>query len=159
MLQHKTEAVSPAPRRVDLSARSGVIPVSPAPTRIADPACASEVATLLANYLSKHWNTNGLTYVKRPTELADGWETYTYSFQIQSAKALPAEYCRPLILRVYPNREGIPRARHEFAVLSHLSKTDFPVTPPLLLEDNCRYFGGPFSSARRRPATRCSARC
>ena len=151
MLQRKTEAVSPAPRRVDFSSRQGVAPVSATPKRIANPALASEVALLMGNYLSKRWNTNGLTYVKLPTELADGWETYTYSFQVQSPKPLPAACCRPLILRVYPNREGVPRAHHEFAVLSHLNKTEFPVTEPLLLEDNCRYFGGPFLVRKEAP--------
>jgi aminoglycoside phosphotransferase (APT) family kinase protein len=151
MVQRKTEAVSPAPRRVDFSSRQGVASLSTAPKRLANPALASEVALLLDNYLSKRWNTNGLTYVKPPTELADGWETYTYSFQVQSARSLPADYCRPLILRVYPNRECLPRARHEFAVLSHLSKTKFPVTEPLVLEDNCQYFGGPFLVREEAP--------
>ena len=151
MLQRKTEAISPTPGRVDFSSRQGVAPVTVTPKRIANPAVASEVALLLGNYLSKRWNTNGLTYVKWPTEHADGWETYTYSFQIQSAKSLPADYCGPLILRIYPNRDGIPRARHEVAVLHHLCKTEFPVTKPLLLEDNCRYFGGPFLVRKEAP--------
>ncbi|HEV3080691.1 MAG TPA: phosphotransferase [Gemmataceae bacterium] len=151
MLPRKTEAVSPAPGRVDFSSRQGFAPVNGTPKRIANPALASEVAMLLGNYLSKRWSTNGLTYVKRPTEHAEGWETYTYSFQIQSARSLPADYCGPLILRIYPNRDGVRQARHEFAVLRHLSKTEFSVTKPLLLEDNCRYFGGPFLVRREAP--------
>jgi aminoglycoside phosphotransferase (APT) family kinase protein len=130
MLLPDNKAVLSASRRVATE------PPRRTPERTANPASASEVASLLGTYLSMRWNADGLSYIKWPTELTDGWETYSYSFQFESS--------RPLLLRVYPNRGGLSQARHEFAVMGHLRDLDFAVPEPLLLEEDCAYFGGPF---------------
>src|SRR5207245_3439693 len=90
MLMPDNKAVLSASRRVAAE------PPRRTPERTANPASASEVASSLATYLSGRWNADGLSYIKWPTELIDGWETYSYSFQFESS--------RPLLLRVYPNR-------------------------------------------------------
>jgi aminoglycoside phosphotransferase (APT) family kinase protein len=51
---------------------------------------------------------------------------------------------RPLILRIYPSRQGVPRARREFAVQRHLHQRGQAVPEPLLIEEDCGLFGGPF---------------
>jgi len=57
---------------------------------------------------------------------------------------LPASLAGPLILRIYSSVNGVPRARHEFAVQERLHQVGFPVPKPLLLHTDCAPFGGPF---------------
>src|SRR5207253_7407751 len=85
-----------------------------------------------------------LSFQKLPEEYPDGWETHTYSFQIQSSDRLPPSLRGRLIARVYLDPQGIARARHELAVMKHVRRLGFPATEPLLLEQKCHYFGGPF---------------
>src|SRR5205823_6341734 len=44
---------------------------------------------------------------------------------------------------------GLPRARHEFAVQRHLRGLGYPVPEPVLLEEDCTRFGGPFLLGER----------
>jgi aminoglycoside phosphotransferase (APT) family kinase protein len=102
------------------------------------------VATVLNRYLSKRLQSSSLTFQKLPEEYPDGWETHTYSFHLRSSGRLPRSFGGPLIARIYLDRQGIARARHECAVMRHMRQLRFPVTEPLLLEEKCHYFGGPF---------------
>jgi aminoglycoside phosphotransferase (APT) family kinase protein len=93
--------------------------------------------------LAHYFQIDSLEYVKEPQEFLDGWEAYTYGFQLTAA-GLPAEFLQPLILRLYGNDRGLPYAEHEFAVQSHLDRLGYPVAKPLLLEKDCARLGGPF---------------
>jgi aminoglycoside phosphotransferase (APT) family kinase protein len=116
------------------------------PTRPrANPACAHEVADALRQYLSGHLGTSALAYREEPAEFADGWEAYSYHFELRAAPGLPPAFARPLVARIYSSPEGLPRASHEFAVQRHVRDLGYPVAEPILLEPDPSWFGGPFS--------------
>jgi len=116
-------------------------------TRASSPAPASEaaadVASPLLAYLERRLQAGGLSYSACPAELADGWETYNYTFRLCGA-GLSAAWDRPLLLRVHSGRGGLPRARHEFEVQDYLARHGYPAPAPLLLEQGCEALGGPF---------------
>src|SRR5206468_7367608 len=103
-----------------------------------------EVAAGLLEYLSRHWGRPDLRFLMRPSPIADGWETYTFRFQLHSINPLPSVFARPLILRVFASPQGVPRLRHEFAAQQYMHQIGYPVAEPLLLEESCDLFGGPF---------------
>jgi aminoglycoside phosphotransferase (APT) family kinase protein len=142
MIQKIGGGISVPRRRVDFPTTQGPAAPIAKQTRLANPTLASDVARVLADYLLERLE-GSIAYKRLPVEFTEGWETHTYAFQLDGG-SLPAAYELPLVLRIYPYRESIPRARHEFAVLEHLFGRGFPVTAPLFLEENCRYFGGPF---------------
>ena len=111
---------------------------------VARPDVPSEVAAMLRVYIARRLGIGPVKLHVEPQELPDGWETYNYAFQFAANSSLPEGLARPLILRIFAHRNGLPRARHEWAVLTHLDHLGFPVTQPLLLEESCNYFGGPF---------------
>jgi aminoglycoside phosphotransferase (APT) family kinase protein len=117
---------------------------STASRRFADPANVADVAILLRRYLADRLNIGDLAFHKPPEEYPDGWETHTYSFQLQNTGRLPRRLRGRLIARIYLDRQGIARARHELEAMKHVRRLGFPVAEPLLLEEKCRYFGGPF---------------
>src|SRR5262249_855076 len=106
----------------------------------ADPSCPPAVAAKLLTSLQ----TGGLRYREAPTPIPGGWEAYTYRLQFEPAPNLPHSLSGPLILRIYASPQGLPRARHEFAVQSRLWGLGFPVPRPRHLEASCDVFGGPF---------------
>jgi aminoglycoside phosphotransferase (APT) family kinase protein len=57
---------------------------------------------------------------------------------------MPWEYRGPLTLHIYASAQGLPRAQAEFSVQGHLRRLGYPVPEPLLLEEGCGLFGGPF---------------
>jgi aminoglycoside phosphotransferase (APT) family kinase protein len=114
------------------------------PERGADPASSTEVGTALLSYLARQLKVSGLRYTEEPAEFPDGWETYTYSFKLASIATLPELFDGPLVVRIYSSPHGLPRVRHEFAVLQHLRRLHFPVPEPVSLEEDCAFFGGPF---------------
>ena len=138
------EAGQAAHQRLDARSHLRARPAGTRIAPIANPEIPSEVGLLLGQYLCSQLSADGLAFASWPEEFSDGWETYTYSFHLEGDKPLPPAFSRPLVLRIYPDRRGLARARHEFAVLQHLSLRGFPVSEPLLLEENCGYFGGPF---------------
>ena len=99
---------------------------------------------MLRVYIARRLGIGPVKLHVEPQELPDGWETYNYAFQFAANSSLPEGLARPLILRIFAHRNGLPRARHEWAVLTHLDHLGFPVTQPLLLEESCNYFGGSF---------------
>jgi aminoglycoside phosphotransferase (APT) family kinase protein len=111
----------------------------------ADPSSSAEMADTLLEYMSQVSGIRNLQFVEPPAEDTDGWEAYSYRFQLASGGALPRKWTGPLMVRVYAGPQGLPRIRHEFAVLRHLQKLDFPAVQPVLLEESCAYFGGPFA--------------
>lgn len=143
MIQKVSGVVPAGARWIEFPSSQQAVSTGARQIRIAEPAIASDVAMMLAGYLSERLGAN-LAYSRSPEQFADGWETHTYAFQFQTGSALAPVFDRPLVLRIYPSRECLGRARHEFAVLRHLFGLGFPVTEPLLLEEDCRYFGGPF---------------
>jgi aminoglycoside phosphotransferase (APT) family kinase protein len=112
--------------------------------RNADPACAAEVGPLLSSYLERRLGLRNLSYAQPPVELPNGWEAYTYSFQLKSTALLPRGFGCPLIARIYPGPAAVPRAKHEFVVQRTMHGLNYPVAEPLLLEESCDHFGGPF---------------
>jgi aminoglycoside phosphotransferase (APT) family kinase protein len=109
----------------------------------ADPASASTVAAVLLAYLEDRLGLHGLGYRRPPTPNLDGWETYLYHFQLHGDD-LPQDWEGPLTLRIHADRRGLPRARREFEVPQHLARLGYPVPRPLLKEEACEVFGGPF---------------
>ena len=118
--------------------------------RAVDPDCPERVAGGLRAYLCKHCGSTDLTYLAEPSPLPNGWETHTFSFRLQGPRT-PDRWDQPLILRAYCSPQGLPRARHEFAVQKHMHALGYPVPEPLLLEENCNLFGGPFLIMERLP--------
>jgi aminoglycoside phosphotransferase (APT) family kinase protein len=115
------------------------------PLRSADPSCAAQVASALLAYLKKRLGVDDLRYLSSPVPNPNGWEAHTYSFRLAASyqDGIPG-HDRPLVLRVYSSRQGVPRARHEFAVQRHLHRLNYPVPEPFILEESCSLFGGPF---------------
>ncbi len=101
------------------------------------------VGAPLLGYLRDRLGVADLGFRQTPTAIPDGWETYIYRFQLQSA-ALPPAYDRPLILRVYASARGADRLCHEFAVQQHLRGLGYPVPEPLGCETDSTILGGPF---------------
>jgi aminoglycoside phosphotransferase (APT) family kinase protein len=54
-------------------------------------------------------------------------------------------------LRVFAGEHRLPGARREFAVETFLARARYPVPRPLLLEEGCEYFGGPFLLRAKTP--------
>jgi hypothetical protein len=124
--------------------------LAPAPRpRRADPGCAVAVAATLVDYLAARLGVPGLAYAARPAPVGDGWEGYLYSFQLHgvglpAAAGLRATWDRPLVLRIRASPAALPQARREEEVPRFLSRLRYPVAAPLLLEEDCGHFGGPF---------------
>jgi aminoglycoside phosphotransferase (APT) family kinase protein len=109
-----------------------------------NPACARDVAAVLRTYLQARLGLRNLALAEEPVAFVNGWETHSYCFQLRCLNPLPAAFARPLTVRIYCSPAGLPRARREFLIQRHLYQLQYPVAEPLLLEENCRYFGGPF---------------
>jgi aminoglycoside phosphotransferase (APT) family kinase protein len=103
-----------------------------------------DIAEQLLEYLADYLGIQDLSYACSPTEYPDGWETYSYTFQLRAGRALPAEFAKPLVIRLYASPEGLPRARYEVAVERQGFAQGFPLPQTLLLEEDCRLLGGPF---------------
>ena len=98
----------------------------------ANPARAAEVTAVLNQYLGKQLSQPALQFLQAPSEVSDGWEAYSYCFQLQSSRPLPGVYGEPLVLRIYSSPKGLPRAQREFLIQRSM------------FERGCAYFGGPF---------------
>jgi aminoglycoside phosphotransferase (APT) family kinase protein len=121
--------------------RPPMVGLEPCPA--ADPASTAAVATALRDYLELWLGAGALTFREGPEEVPHGWETYIYRFRLRG-DGLPRSYDRRLVLRIYASPQGIPRARHEFAAQRALFRAGYPVPEPLLVEEDCGLFGGPF---------------
>jgi aminoglycoside phosphotransferase (APT) family kinase protein len=113
------------------------------PKRSYDPSNPGEVCRGLLRYCQSLFRTPKIRFAKPPEYIPDGWETHTYLFQLRGSINQEA-YLKPLVIRIYSSRQGLPRARHEFAVQRFLYSRNFPVAQALSLEEKCAYFGGPF---------------
>jgi len=124
---------------------------APPPRRPADPAAAAAVAPALLEYLQRHLRTQALRYAEAPAPIPDGWETHIYTFQLDGP-GLPRAWARPLVLRVHANGRARWRGPgNEFAVHRHMIGLGYPAPRPLLLEEACDTFGGPFLVVERMP--------
>src|SRR3954452_21417383 len=56
------------------------------------------IATQLLAYLRRRLRLSRLEFLTPPVAIPHGWETYTYSFQLQPCTVLPKNFCGPLIL-------------------------------------------------------------
>jgi aminoglycoside phosphotransferase (APT) family kinase protein len=110
----------------------------------ANPDNPEEIAATLLEYLRRRWRMNRLSFRAAPEAIPHGWETYTYCFQIKSCPGLPASFSNPLILRIYASPVGLSNARREWVAENYLAQTGFPVVTCLFLEEDSRFFGGPF---------------
>jgi aminoglycoside phosphotransferase (APT) family kinase protein len=117
----------------------------------ADPASAPAVARALLDYLRARMGAGRVSIAEAPAEIPHGWETYVYRFRLCDAGTLPPAFTQPLILRIYSSPQGVPRARREFAVQRHLHQRGAAVPEPLLIEEDCGLFGGPFMLMERVP--------
>jgi aminoglycoside phosphotransferase (APT) family kinase protein len=124
------------------------VPFVSRPPRGPNPDAPAEVAADLLGYLRQRWEAPALAYAEKPAPLGEGWETYVYSFRLRGP-SLSAEQAAPLVLRLYSSPHGVARAGHEFAVLRYLAGQRYPAPKPLLLETDCRLFGGPFLVVER----------
>jgi aminoglycoside phosphotransferase (APT) family kinase protein len=100
------------------------------------------------DYLEDRLGMTQLTFQEPPTPITDGWESYIYRFCLRTRDELPDPFKGPLVLRAYSGSEGWPRLKHEFEVQRHLRKLGYPVAQPLLCEEDCGLFGGPFMVMR-----------
>jgi aminoglycoside phosphotransferase (APT) family kinase protein len=114
----------------------------------------SEVASVLADYLSMRLGVSDLRYLSKPLPICEGWESYIYHFQLEPSDGLPPGYQQPLTLRVFWTAQGVPRARHEFAVLHHMRRLGYPVPAAIALDESCNLFGGPFMLIEQIPGPR-----
>jgi aminoglycoside phosphotransferase (APT) family kinase protein len=105
---------------------------------------STSIEDSLAAYLATHLNRRDFSFRQRPEELPHGWEAHVYRFQLQASNPLPSPFDSPLTLRAYATAHALPRARHEFAVLQHMRSIGYPTPRPILLEQDCQHFGGPF---------------
>jgi aminoglycoside phosphotransferase (APT) family kinase protein len=119
-------------------------PVAPLPDASLRAGDGHRVAEGLLAYLKRKAGQIPVAFAERPTLLPNGWETYTYHFRLQGPVESVLKDHRPLILRIFSSPNGVPRIGHEFAVQRHLHRTGYPVPEPLLLEEGCELFGGPF---------------
>jgi aminoglycoside phosphotransferase (APT) family kinase protein len=113
------------------------------PTGIANPASASDVAHTLLEYFQTRLHQSSLAFAAEPVAFADGWEADNYGLQLKGPD-LPSVFAQPLLVRIYCGLAGLGRARREILVQRHLRRMHYPVPEPLLLEESCAYFGGPF---------------
>jgi aminoglycoside phosphotransferase (APT) family kinase protein len=97
----------------------------------------------LRHYLELRLGAGSLGFREEPEEVPHGWETYIYRFRLRG-EGLPRPYGRRLVLRIYASPQGVPRARYEFACQQALCRAGYPVAEPLLVEEDCGLFGGPF---------------
>lgn len=111
----------------------------------------AETAADLRAYLADHLGAPSLRFLRNPVLIPDGWETHIYQFELAADEPLPPSFRRELILRVFASRQGVPRARHEFAVLKHMRRLGYPVPEPVCFEEECALFGGPFLILERIP--------
>lgn len=107
-------------------------------------ASATDVAAVLREYFQARLGIGQLAFTEEPVAFTDGWETYTYHFQLQNSVPLAADFAQPLAARIYCCPQALPRARREFLVQRHLYALNYPVAQPLFLEEDCTYLGGPF---------------
>jgi aminoglycoside phosphotransferase (APT) family kinase protein len=110
-----------------------------------------EVAEALVAYLKPRLGAGPLHFIDGPARVPQSWETHIYRFHVVAARPMPLPFTSPLALRVYTNPRGIPRARHDFLVQRHMGELGYPVAEPLLLEEDCTLFGGPFLVLRWAP--------
>lgn len=127
-------ALVPATSRHDLRARPANVP-------LLGPQAVS--AALLA-YLEQRLDAPQLSLAEPIEEFTHGWETYTYRFRLMPHSALMSEWKLPMVVRIYASPCGVPQARRAFAIQSFLAERGFPVPKPVLFEENCDLFGGPF---------------
>ncbi len=111
---------------------------------ITSPALQSSVAQNLLDYLQDHLGIPEVRFAEEPVQITLGWETYIYRFRLRPTAGLPPEYTDRLILRAYSSVHGLSRARHEFAAQEAMVRLGYPAPRPLLLEERCEPFGGPF---------------
>jgi aminoglycoside phosphotransferase (APT) family kinase protein len=111
---------------------------------LAKPEDLRAVREQLLAYLQRRYSAKSLTFLKPPVAIPHGWETYTFQFQLRRSPELPAEFTRPLILRIYASPVGAVNARHECNVENYLAPLGFPVVRCLFVEEDARIFGGPF---------------
>jgi aminoglycoside phosphotransferase (APT) family kinase protein len=101
------------------------------------------VASALRDYLRSHLGLRRLRYRQAPEPVPDGFEAYTYRFQL-AGHGLPAELRPPLALRLYASEDGLPILRREAAAQANLHGRGFPVPRPVLAEEDAEPLGGPF---------------
>src|SRR4051812_42131392 len=95
---------------------------------------APAVDLKLLAYLSERLGAVGLQYLKRPTAINGGWETYIFHFQLQSTAGLPQQLSGPMVLRVYSSGRGTPQLRHEFEAQRHMRRLGYPVAEPIICD-------------------------
>jgi aminoglycoside phosphotransferase (APT) family kinase protein len=131
---------------VQQSTSSHELPAHPLPSlsAIADPARPVETAEALLAYLEPRLEVGRLRLAEQLLEIPHSWEAYIYRFRLQGDHPLPQAFDSPLTLRVYGGSGAAARARHEFSMMCHVRLLGYPSPWPLILEQDCRIFGGPF---------------
>jgi aminoglycoside phosphotransferase (APT) family kinase protein len=99
----------------------------------------------LLDYLAPRLGVRDLEFVEPPTQIMDGYETYIYRFRLGSRDRLAAPFRDPLIIRIYSSILGLPRLQQDVAAQRLMRLLDYPAPRPLLVEEDCDLFGGPFA--------------
>ena len=77
----------------------------------------------LIEYLRKMLNNSDIAYKVHPKRLTGGYETKTYSFQLEES---PAYLSKPLVVRIFPGRGSEHPKRREGTVMKYISEIGFP---------------------------------
>ncbi|MGH7785768.1 MAG: phosphotransferase family protein [Candidatus Binatia bacterium] len=107
-----------------------------------------ELAAALLDYLRAAHGTTGLAFASPPARILGGFDTLVYGFSLRAPSAALAG---PLILRLYRDADGPPRAQREAAVQNAAAGLGYP-TPRVL--DVCvdrGVLGGAFQVMQRLP--------
>src|SRR6516225_4487875 len=97
--------------------RSCAFPDSGVP---ATPGSRAGVTSVLRRYLCERLQIGCLDNEAAPTEITDGWDSYTYRFRLAPSTRLPPNYEGLLAVSIYSGPQAIRRVRHEFAVQCHV---------------------------------------
>ena len=98
----------------------------------------------MLSYLEPRLEAGRLRFAEELLEVRHSWEAYIYRFRLQGDDPLPKPFDSPLTLRVYGGANAAAKARHAFTMMCHVGLLGYSVPWPLLLEQDCRTFGGPF---------------
>jgi aminoglycoside phosphotransferase (APT) family kinase protein len=112
------------------------------------PEAAEALATRLLDYLRRELATDPVTLARPPQRLTSGFEAITYKIDLVGA---PAEFSRPLILRIFTERHPPGHAQFERAVQNAVAAQGFPVARVLLTGEVSDGLGAPFVIMERLP--------
>lgn len=101
------------------------------------------VASKLIDYLRDYLGCSKLRYKVKPELIPDGWDTYSFRFQLETGSCPVRDFQQQLAVKMFVNEHGLPRLENEFRAMEQVHHHGYPVPKPLLLESSDA-IGGPF---------------